>query len=251
MKSILLFVFLFIPISIVFAQSKDSIVVVKDTINVRGKVIDDYGKPVFNALVFSEDLEKSHQYVQTKTNKDGVFYLYGVTPKNTIRVRTKEAATELLLKGSRYLLITLSNLSKQIIKSDEQRLDISAKRTSTKPKFSFKIKDTVISIGFHPFGHYWPASYAGGINKFYNFIQKNIVYPKKAIENNVEGTVIIEFTIGNTGNLKDFLVIRDIGYGCAEEVIRVIKISKKWEPAMNGLSVDQRTVVEIPFKLFD
>ena len=63
--------------------------------------------------------------------------------------------------------------------------------------------------------------------------------------------VAVEFTIDQFGSCQDFVVTKDIGYGCAEQLLSVIKKSKKWYPAMNGLFVDQRIILEIPFKLTD
>ena len=153
MKRILLdILFISVFTSAVFAQSKkDSIEVLRDTININGKVIDDRGNAVNNALVLSETFDKNNRLIKTKTNKDGLFFLNGITPKNTIRVRVDKIAVEQNLNGSRYLLITLSPLSKLNLKADEQRLDITAKRVSPKLKYSFKVKDTVINYGFHPF----------------------------------------------------------------------------------------------------
>ena len=89
------------------------------------------------------------------------------------------------------------------------------------------------------------------LQKFYDFINNNILYPEKAIKNNIEGMVTVEFTIDTSGNYKDFIVIRDIGYGCSEEVLKVIKKSKKWNSALNGTLVNQRVSLEVPFKLLD
>ncbi len=252
MKRILLISFFCLFTSVNYAQSKeDSIDVTIDTINIRGKVIDERGNPVSGAQILSETNDKDYGFIQSKTDIDGLFSLNGIAPKNRIRVRTKDYAVEQDLKGSRYLLITLSPLSKLNLIPDEQRLDITAKRTSARPKYTYKIKNKIVDYGFHPFGHYSQANYPGGISKFYTFVQKNVVYPEKAILNNIEGVVAIEFTVDKLGNLKDFLVVKDIGYGCSEEVLRVVKTSRKWNSAMNGLPVEQRVSIEIPFKLTD
>ncbi|RZL55341.1 MAG: energy transducer TonB, partial [Pedobacter sp.] len=66
------------------------------------------------------------------------------------------------------------------------------------------------------------------------------------------GMVKIAFVVKKYGGLKNIEIIRDIGYGCAEEVIRVLKTTeKKWNPASNIGLVDQRVVFQIPFKLKD
>ena len=52
--------------------------------------------------------------------------------------------------------------------------------------------------------------------------------PEQALKNEVEGKVTIQFSIGMTGQLTEFKVLRGIGYGCDEEVIRLIRSGPKW-----------------------
>lgn len=65
--------------------------------------------------------------------------------------------------------------------------------------------------------------YPGGHEAFKKFISENLVYPKEALENKIEGTVILKYAIDYQGNVKDVKVIKSLGYGCDEEAMRVIK----------------------------
>lgn len=75
-----------------------------------------------------------------------------------------------------------------------------------------------------------PAEPAGGKRAFKRYLESNLRYPEVAIENNVEGKVTIQFTIEPTGTLTDFRIVRSLGYGCDEEVIRLIKNGPQWKP---------------------
>ncbi len=75
------------------------------------------------------------------------------------------------------------------------------------------------------------ATPAGGRKVFKQYLEQNIRYPEQAIKNEVEGKVTVQFTIETTGQLSDFRVIRGIGFGCDEEVIRLIKNGPKWSPS--------------------
>ena len=252
MKKILfLFVFTVFCKFLSAQKVRDSILVARDTIHVYGKVVDKLGHPVSGALVLSETLDENYNYVRTKTDEFGNFALAGVNPNDVLRVRREGIATETPINGTRKILITLLPIDKNRLNSDRDIFFIEAKRLSVRDKYRYKVKDSTIYFSFHQFGHHNPATYPGGMQKFYNFIKNNLVYPKRAIENNVEGVVAVEFTIDQFGIYKDFVVIRDIGYGCAEELLKVIKKSKNWNSAMNGLNVDQRIALEIPFKLTD
>jgi TonB family protein len=75
------------------------------------------------------------------------------------------------------------------------------------------------------------ATPAGGRKAFKQYLEGNVRYPEQAIKNQVEGKVTVQFTIETNGKLSDFRVIRGIGFGCDEEVIRLIKQGPKWSPS--------------------
>ncbi|HKZ38175.1 MAG TPA: TonB family protein [Chryseolinea sp.] len=75
------------------------------------------------------------------------------------------------------------------------------------------------------------ATPAGGRKVFKQYLEENARYPEQAIKNQVEGKVTVQFTIETSGQLSDFRVIRGIGFGCDEEVIRLIKQGPKWSPS--------------------
>lgn len=231
--------------------TNDSVIVSLDTINIHGKVIDERGEPVTNATILSESFDKDYNYLITNSDNKGEFRLEGIKAADVIRVRTPTMAIEKHVNGSRFLLIQM--LPREILKmnNDPVRFDISANRIYPKDKYSYKTKDTTIYYGFHPFGYLKNAEFPGGIGKFYEFIKHHIKYPQRAIKKNIEGMVKIQFTIDNTGNYKNFIILQDIGYGCAQEVIKIVKTSRKWIPGQNGSVVEQTFTLDIPFKLLD
>ncbi|WP_295798009.1 energy transducer TonB [Mucilaginibacter sp.] len=77
-------------------------------------------------------------------------------------------------------------------------------------------------------------SFPGGLEAFYQFINKNTKYPRTAYENNTSGKVIISFVVERDGSLTDVKVKRGIGDGCDEEAMRVIKLSSPWIPGTQG-----------------
>jgi len=52
--------------------------------------------------------------------------------------------------------------------------------------------------------------------------------PKEA---NVKGRLLLTFTVKADGQLSDIGLLRDIGYGIGEEVVRVLENSPKWKPS--------------------
>ena len=92
--------------------------------------------------------------------------------------------------------------------------------------------------------------FAGGLEKFGQYLSKNIRYPAVARENNTQGRVICTFVVEKDGSLTDIKVVRVIGSGCDEEAVRVLKNSPKWKPGIqNGRPVRVQYSVPISFTL--
>jgi beta-lactamase regulating signal transducer with metallopeptidase domain len=72
--------------------------------------------------------------------------------------------------------------------------------------------------------------FPGGMTEFYKFVGKSFKFPKEAIDNNLEGKIYIKFMIEKDGSLTDFEILRDLGFGTGEEIIRVLSLSPKWLP---------------------
>lgn len=95
-----------------------------------------------------------------------------------------------------------------------------------------------------------PAHPETGNRAFKQYLVKNYQYPKEAKEKNVEGTVVIEFKIDATGGLSEFKIVRGIGNGCDEEVIRLILQGVKWVPTTkDGTPVNDKARVKFKFEL--
>ena len=84
------------------------------------------------------------------------------------------------------------------------------------------------------------ADFPGGNQDWSNFLSANL-------NSNVPGDkgcpagkyqIVIRFLIDKEGNVDNIVPETKFGYGMEEEVIRVIKLSPKWKPAMqNGRKV--------------
>jgi len=94
------------------------------------------------------------------------------------------------------------------------------------------------------------ASFPGGTDAMMKHIQEHLVYPEDALENVIEGIVVVEFIVEADGSLTNFKILRDIGGGCGEAALDVIKQMPNWEPAMHrGVPVRMFMKAPIKFKL--
>lgn len=90
--------------------------------------------------------------------------------------------------------------------------------------------------------------FPGGIDAMQSYIQKNLSYPKWAIENGVKGKVILSFVVMPDGSIDYTEIERGIGFGCDEEALRVLKEMPKWSPGIqNGKKVPVKLILPIRF----
>lgn len=95
-------------------------------------------------------------------------------------------------------------------------------------------------------------SFDGKGNAFFmEYVGSNLKYPSADIENKTEGKVYVQFVIEKDGAMTNVEVLKNNGSErMAEEAIRVIENSPKWEPGkQRGKPVRVRMVIPISFKL--
>lgn len=73
--------------------------------------------------------------------------------------------------------------------------------------------------------------FVGSYVELKDFLAQNLRYPAVAKQNNIEGNVIVSFYVTPQGYIETPKVIRGLGYGCDDEVLRVIRLMPRWIPA--------------------
>jgi protein TonB len=92
--------------------------------------------------------------------------------------------------------------------------------------------------------------FPGGQAELMKYLAKNIRYPDFAKENQIKGTCALEFVVEKDGSITDIKVLKDIGGGCGEEAVRVIKSMPKWEPGkQRGKPVRVKYTLPVQFRL--
>lgn len=72
--------------------------------------------------------------------------------------------------------------------------------------------------------------FPGGEAVMYDYLSKNISYPRIALEAGISGTVYVTFVVEKDGSITDVQLLRGIGGGCDEEAMRVVKSMPTWTP---------------------
>lgn len=92
--------------------------------------------------------------------------------------------------------------------------------------------------------------FPGGLKAMARYLKKNAVYPEKASQSNIEGTVNVRLVVRADGSLSDLKVLKGLGYGCDDEALRLVSKMPRWVPGeQNGVRVPVYTVIPITFKL--
>lgn len=92
--------------------------------------------------------------------------------------------------------------------------------------------------------------FPGGRDQLIKYYESNLRYPKVAIENGIQGRVIVQFIVNTDGSISDATVIRSVDPACDEEALRVINSMPHWTPGQtNGKNVRVRYTLPVAFRL--
>ena len=96
-----------------------------------------------------------------------------------------------------------------------------------------------------------PATFrGGGIAEFRKWVMERIKYPQIAMENGIQGNVILEFVIDETGQLGRIKVLQSPDQVLSDAAISVLQKSPKWKPGkQRGEAVKMKFVLPVSFKI--
>ena len=87
-----------------------------------------------------------------------------------------------------------------------------------------------------------------GIKAYDKYLESNLRYPPQALESKVKGKVTVSFTVTVEGALTEFTVVRGLGHGCDDEVIRLVKEGPKWTPTfLDDVAIESEVKVKMKF----
>ena len=80
------------------------------------------------------------------------------------------------------------------------------------------------------------------------WLSNNLVYPAPALQNGIEGTVKVRFTVLKDGTISNVSVVQGVETHLDAEAVRLVKSMPKWTPgAINGNPVNVTYVLPIKF----
>ena len=95
------------------------------------------------------------------------------------------------------------------------------------------------------------SRYIGSMDEFLLILAQNLRYPSEAKTSSIIGTVYLYFEINLEGKASNVKIIRDIGSGCGNEVIRAFNlIPNYWITASKeGKPIKTRYILPVKFQI--
>ena len=95
-----------------------------------------------------------------------------------------------------------------------------------------------------------PSFNGGDANDFAVWVNSQLKYPDQAKNDGIQGRVIVQFTIGADGVVRDTQVLKSVREDLDAEVVRVVSSSPKWEPGkQNGEPVPVSFIFPVVYQL--
>lgn len=128
------------------------------------------------------------------------------------------------MRFNHFIAVIIIALASQLFMIDlsfgQQSTDSTAKQMPQLQDKGDKIFDRVEEM----------PEFTGGDESRIIFLANNIKYPQQARQKRISGTVYVTFVVEKDGSLSNPKILRGIGEGCDEEVIRVVKLMPRWQP---------------------
>lgn len=95
-----------------------------------------------------------------------------------------------------------------------------------------------------------PSFRGGDANEFSKWVNSQLVYPKIAKKNGIQGRVTLQFTIETNGRVTNVEVIRGVDEYLDREAVRVVSKSPRWKPGyLDGKPVRVTYTFPVIFQL--
>jgi TonB family protein len=210
---------------------------------IKGVVVDENGNPLHGTSII---IKNTH--TGTISDKNGEFILNGVASDSKIvfsYMGYKTILAEPVFKDEMKIVMQKKKFRMDSIhvigykeptpKDQQGSNDASGHKSSDEPVF-FVVED--------------PPKFPGGEKALNKFLAENIKYPKKAQEKNLEGEIIVEFNISDTGEVSNIQTPNPHPASLAEEARRVVSLMPAWEPGkQRGKSIEVSYALPIRFTL--
>ncbi|MCF8223750.1 MAG: M56 family metallopeptidase [Bacteroidales bacterium] len=161
-----------------------------------------------------------------------IFVFFSCTEKETNQVESIDEP-ETILKSEE----TITAISKEKLTETEQPKSKAAKTSKSGNGIFVVVEDM-------------PEFMGGDVNKFRNWVQQNVTYPKIAAENGIQGKVFIMFVVNEQGNVEQAEIMRGVDPILDKEALRIVRSSPVWKVGrQKGKAVPVRFSITVNFQM--
>ncbi|MBU1820073.1 MAG: TonB family protein [Bacteroidetes bacterium] len=200
----------------------------------EGFVYDEQGKPIESAFVRVQNQGN----INTFSDKTGYFSLLQVQGNDSLVVsHVSYGRVTISVDDQKRRII-------QLAREEQSLLPITLVSYSVQPRSDARHLtnfrgDSLVTKIFAG-----SPIYPGGSMEMLRFLAMSITYPAEAAENGIQGVVEISFVVNKNGDTRSPRILKSLGYGCDEEVIKAVLSMPRWSP---GIQNDRG--VEVSFTL--
>ena len=230
--------------------------------NVHGRVIDaKTKKQVPNVAVLIKEksigvfADESGQYI-IKGQPEGIYTLIASAVGYKSAEKSVSIAPDKNVEVNFELEENVVSLNEVTVSSDTKVAEANAKAAAAKVQEAANAQAAAAANattgGDMPYVKVekMPTFMGGDLNVFRNWVQSKIQYPKEAMDKGIKGRVVCSFVVEKNGSLTDFDVLQSPDKSLADEVVRILKTSPKWEPGeQRGEKVRVKYTVPIVFSI--
>ena len=99
-----------------------------------------------------------------------------------------------------------------------------------------------------------PTFQGGGLPEFRNWVQSNVKYPQIALENGIQGNVVVQFVVDTDGKMIRFKILQSPDKTLSDATIEVLKkaneLKKGWKPGkQRGKAVKVSFTLPVKFAI--
>ena len=103
---------------------------------------------------------------------------------------------------------------------------------------------------FYSFSVEQMPEFPGGEDAMKQYLKSHINYPPMAVENNIKGTVIVQFIVEKDGGISEVKVVRSVDKDLDREAVRVVKHFPNFIPGrQNGVPVRVMYTLPVVFQM--
>jgi TonB family protein len=154
------------------------------------------------------------------------------------------------------LLIIITKAHKNSAENIALKEKIAKLDIATKPNMVFRetlkkpSRDSIPNGTFDFVSVEKQPEFPGGISAFYQYLSRNIKYPKEARRDKIQGKVFLSFIVEKDGRLTAIKITRGLSAETNAEALRVVSASPNWSPGIQfGVPVRVKYNINVNFAL--